>query len=94
MAEYIDKGLALATACSGLTREIEGERWIRVDEVRASLKAAPTIEAEPTKHGHWIYKWHGMFHRDLPICSECKNFVVYETKYCPNCGAKMDEEDQ
>ena len=45
MAEYIDKGWALATACSGFTREIEGERWIRVDEVRASLNAAPTIKA-------------------------------------------------
>ena len=104
MAEYIDKGLALATACSGLTREIEGERWIRVDEVRASLKAAPTIEAEP-KRGRWIYDGKGGY--GLYKCSECNEFwshwyadvIPIERmnkilKFCPNCGAKMDEVEE
>lgn len=24
------------------------------------------------------------------VCSVCKNHQEYETKYCPECGAKMD----
>lgn len=56
------------------------------------IDAAPTIEAEPVKHGRWesieqrphlVYK-----------CSECGDIwsygaVVY-CNYCPYCGAKMD----
>lgn len=45
----------------------------------------PTVDAEPVKHGRWIYPFY---------CSECK-FVPYYSSdityhYCPNCGARMD----
>ena len=53
---------------------------------------APTIEAEPTKHGRWI-----MDDEDFLVCSECSNTAEYlplvgqiEMPYCSNCGAKMD----
>lgn len=48
------------------------------------------VEAEPVKHGHWVKKWHAMFRRELPMCSECGDIWVVKTNYCPNCGAKMD----
>lgn len=35
--------------------------------------------------GHWID-----ITFDESICSVCKNPQEYETKYCPECGAKMD----
>ena len=45
--DLIDRGYAIATACSGRIRELptteDGERWIRVEEVRDSIKNAPTI---------------------------------------------------
>lgn len=41
--DLIDRGYAIATACSGLITTEDGERWIRVEEVRESIKAAPTI---------------------------------------------------
>lgn len=49
------------------------------------IEDAPTIEAEPTKHGRWIKDEYG-----IPHCSECKaiNNTVYRN-YCPNCGADM-----
>ena len=53
---------------------------------------APTIEAEPVKHGKWIIK-----NNIYPVCSECGKLSDYEcdgthkrSLYCPNCGAKMD----
>ena len=52
--------------------------------------ALPTIEAEPVKHGRWIFDVCN--HREHMKCSECLH--SYEPTgvftYCPNCGAKMD----
>lgn len=39
---------------------------------------------EERKQGHWID-----VDLDTSICSVCKNPQEYETKYCPECGAKM-----
>lgn len=75
------------------------------------LNAAPTIEAEPVRHGQWIAKlpYEDETVKDLEfqiVCSRCdeqnssiefdENSVpiaktFYQTRYCPNCGAKMDE---
>ena len=49
--DLIDREYAIATACSGRIRTLQttedGEDWIRVKEVRESIKNAPTIiEAE------------------------------------------------
>ncbi len=62
------------------------------------VKKAPTVEAEPVKHGQWIGISDG-YADGFPVydeweCSVCG--VVYEDeqppyKYCPCCGAKMDE---
>ena len=49
------------------------------------------------RHGHWKYT-HDLY--SCPdgnqlfygkICSVCNNVSPYETPYCMNCGAKMDE---
>lgn len=53
----------------------------------------PTVDAVEVVHGHWC--WEGRFR----ACSECGSYVEFtETlgashwKYCPYCGAKMDQE--
>ena len=53
---------------------------------------APTIEAEPVKHGEWITDKDG-----YSVCSECGfSFGCIEcpheeTDFCPNCGARLDK---
>ncbi len=59
------------------------------------LEQQPTIDAVPVKHGHWIEEFENEDGRNLR-CSECR-MVFYVGKgrdgnYCPNCGARMDEE--
>ena len=57
------------------------------------LKKAPTIEAKPVVHGHWIEKEKYSF-GIMYDCSLCDNRILdngYSWNYCPNCGAKMDE---
>ena len=60
-------------------------------------KCAPTIDAEPVKHGSWtITDTDDGEGGEIPhlICSECKSEpMAWSSKrffnYCPNCGAKM-----
>ena len=43
---------------------------------------------EKLEYGEWIY---GEY--DIPHCSECGVEPREISPYCPNCGAKMDEEE-
>ena len=68
------------------------DSWVEINN-------APTVDAEPVKHGKWVDKCV----RDWR-CSEC-NCEIQKIRhvdgycyndlpnYCPNCGAKMDEEE-
>ena len=49
------------------------------------LDNAPTIEAEPVRRGKWTDE----------NCSECGQYVYHgdARRYCPNCGAKMEDAD-
>ena len=56
----------------------------------SDIKNAPTIEAEPVRHGRWRD-----YSMDSYTCSNCKYTVPkddygYKYPYCPHCGAKMD----
>lgn len=58
------------------------------------LNDAPTVDAEPIRHGKWIKK--RLPHTDggtyeIFMCTECNEGFNWRTNYCPNCGAKMDE---
>ena len=62
-------------------------------DIRRRIKSAPTIEAEPVRHGRWNEKGH---------CECCgydmgsrvnKWTNVYDLQFCPNCGARMDGGD-
>ena len=64
---------------------------------------APTVDAVPVRHGKWVdtetFKrpW---FRHHIFECSVCRNTLDMDgvnagrgdANYCPNCGAKMDEE--
>lgn len=69
------------------------------------LERVPAVEAVPVRHGRWIKmtgmmppEYHGHY-----CCSECgwhlkglRNSWTREEEmpYCPNCGAKMDGEQE
>lgn len=57
-----------------------------------NVVALPVIDAEPVRHG----KWKSMGDCGVTECSACEwntEEYVGDYKYCPNCGAKMDLED-
>jgi len=61
-----------------------------IDWANRVIKAQPTVEAEPIRHGRWIRNDNGTY-----SCSECKSWIPneqhYYARHCLFCGAKMDE---
>lgn len=74
------------------------DEWLR-DHIEDEITEAPTIEAEPVRHGYWDDTRVAFYRK----CSECGATVINnlpdvfldcdirDLHYCPNCGAKMDE---
>ena len=69
---------------------IDSERDIHIEE---GLHEVPTVDAAPIVHGRWVYE-HG--DPDMLPCSVCgyRVFRYNNTRYCPNCGARMDDESR
>ena len=61
----------------------------KASDIYSVLDAAPTVDAEPVRHGKWIKKNESS---RIIKCSECGREKVFEENYCPNCCAKMDGE--
>ena len=65
----------------------------------AEIDRAPTIEAEPVRHGTWedvnsaYWRWYPegarVVNRVTYRCSRCGRGAITKTDYC-TCGAKMD----
>lgn len=65
-----------------------------------ALDYTPSADVEPVRHGHWEadvcdrVSLAGKLENFICYkCSACGMFSCQETKYCYNCGAKMDEEN-
>lgn len=64
---------------------IQEAYWSAIEAVQD----APTIEAEPVRHGHWEIADYAD-----PLrygCSKCKVLSWDLSNFCPNCDAKMCE---
>lgn len=95
MDDYIKREDALdIVAHNNVTGEITLNRY---DKIIDGIYEIPSANVAPVKHGRWM-------HERLPStsggsyavvrCSLCEyQYPMAETRYCPNCGAEMDEEE-
>ena len=78
--------------------EVSPTGYIHGETVADMISDAPTIDAVPVRHGKWIhevrYTIDSLHSYQQYRCSECGMTYITNTKYCPNCGARMDEEDK
>lgn len=79
MKEYIERAVAL-----DVVKRTSGDYVAAWSEI-VHLPAADVAEV---RHGRWIEK------APHPYCSECFVECRDKTPYCPNCGARMDKEDE
>ncbi len=64
-----------------------------------TIEEAPTIDAEPVRHGRWgeaeIVGYDGIHPVYAAPCSYCgQSTLLYKPNYCPHCGAKMDAKEK
>ena len=79
------------------------------DALVEEMNAIPAADVAPVRHGRWISvknpQWPAYSHDQCSICGwwNTKNAVcrdggkynrAHSLNYCPNCGAKMDLEDE
>lgn len=87
MKEYIEKEKVLE-----IIKRTQGDYAAAFSEVRQ----LPAADVVPVVHGKWIMEAKDDFEDTMKKCSICGYPVsVYwgHSKFCPNCGAKMDKED-
>lgn len=75
--------------------DVEGVGEIPVI-TKEEIDQMPTVDAEPVRHGKWIdetFKPWGLVHHPFK-CNLCGECAEYASPYCPNCGARMVEDDQ
>ena len=70
--------------------------YIHYDDVVKCIKGMPSVTPKQ-KVGRWIDDTRLGYH--VSICSNCNwrghgdTCLIYKPKYCPNCGAKMEESE-
>lgn len=92
MAKYMDID-AVKEAVRGAECDANWDgRRFDAEFIENALDFIPAADVVPVRHGHWDT---GYFHDRM--CSCClhpdNDINDYAHDYCPNCGAKMDEEE-
>ena len=77
MSDYIDKWQLIEK----LDWDNDIGKWTIYDNDFGSI---PTADVAPSRHGYLMDSSNGW------TCSECCSDNIRDTKWCPNCGAKMD----
>ena len=81
-----------------MTLDEAKKEMVKFVELKTTLRPAfvdPILKAEEVKHGHWINK--GFEPTRCSVCGITVDAIngipwaIKSFKYCPNCGAKMDE---
>lgn len=84
MTEYIERKRAIANACNAL--ELYPSEYAELED---ALNRIPAADVAPVRHGRWEV---GYFHDR--VCNCClhpdNDFDDYVHKFCPHCGARMD----
>ena len=103
MLEYIERE-ALRAEAIRLTggNEFAFDNCFPYWQFSKSIKEAPAADVAPVVHGEWILLEKNEHDYETTVeekCSLCGRYVYrYDTElqdnYCPNCGARMDKEDE
>lgn len=92
MAEYIDRDL--------LKRAVHASDLENREKMAllTCISSIPAADVEPVRHGRWEALEHYRDGGTAQRCNQCKELMcLHRTtpkNYCPNCGAKMDEEEK
>lgn len=93
LMDWLTKATGFRTSCDDCT-DIDCLDCI----IEEAIKNAPTIEAKPVVHAHWLEQI--IDGGQELMCSNCGEYALMNdefysefSKYCPYCGAQMDEKE-
>lgn len=91
MAEYIEREATLNVLRNLGNRDYRREKGTIMDAMKVIMHSAytPTADVAEVKHGKWTSN--GLRN---PQCSLCRNYNIEKSRFCPNCGARMDGEGE
>lgn len=99
MSDYISRQAAIEAICKvcsivGDYHKCDGypETSTWCEEITA-LRAILSADVQPVRHGNWVFG--NTLGHSWMKCSEClvsQNGQTATYTYCPNCGARMDGE--
>ena len=97
MAEYIEREKTVELLRSLGNREYRKEKGTIQDAIKmiSSPEYTPAADVAPVVHGRWN-PTQTPFMNECEDCSICGYRTVWGVnyKFCPNCGAKMDLEEE
>ena len=75
-------------AIDAIEREFEEESYAGIT-AREAIYSVNIVDVIPVIHAHWVINSDGYY----PYCSNCKTEPENDkmTKFCAECGARMDE---
>lgn len=81
---------ALSTPCDKRYRHGVWETCL--DNIETAIRNIPAVDAAPVIHARWVHHEGGF--NDHFECTACGEAIVLTGKwrFCPNCGARMDED--
>ena len=85
MYEYIHRADAIKEIDRGDLLVGDNAEW-----AREIIWRTPYADVAEVKHAHWIEK--RRYFTTTYICSKCSCGVERNSKFCPDCGARMNGE--
>ena len=97
MKEYIERAVVEKFIEGGLNNPDKNKAFGHdAIEIMAEIHYMPAADVAPVRHGRW--------EPGNPICPVCGEnkfkdldadvWADWQPKFCPNCGARMDKEDE
>lgn len=86
MKKLIELGASIDAAICAADEYDGGYNFERDRKIRDALMALPTVDAVPVRHGRWIWRNYPGYQYQ---CDQCKRCAIFESKFCPECGALM-----
>ena len=93
MSDYISRAAAIESFDDPRVERNYGD--VDPDSVIRVIEAIPAADVQEVKRGRWIAADEQPYfrkHYHTMVCSECGKRRDGKWHYCPNCGAKMEDE--
>lgn len=97
MAEYIEHSVGASVLRAKANMAVLMDAAPYFEKAAQILEKLPAADVAPVVHGRWVRlggnNRRGENHATIFECSACEKCDPYKSDYCPNCGARMDKED-